>query len=315
MTLTELRYLVNLADTRHFGQAATRCHVSQPTLSAGLKKLEQHLGLRLFDRTNKSVALTPDGAELLPQARRVLEQAERLEAMARRRQGPLAGTLRLGMIPTLGPYLLPWFYRPLQAAYPRLELIVREGLTAELLEQLRDHRLDAALLSLPIHEPWAEALALFDEPFWFICPEQHAFAKKKTVREAELEQCRLILLAEGHCLRDQALEVCARQHFDPAHNGPDVQATGLETVRQLVAAGMGCSLLPALAVDPARAAAPALQARPFAAGGPSRRVALLWRNTSHRAPELHLLGNLIRAHLPPSVRPLGGPGASAERAG
>jgi LysR family hydrogen peroxide-inducible transcriptional activator len=309
MTLTELKYIVTLANELHFGRAARQCHVSQPTLSTGVKKLEDELGVRIFERTNKSLEPTPVGRDIVAQARRVLEAADKVEALARGRQGPLSGPLRLGVIPTLGPYALPWLAPALRRDYPRLQLVVKEDLTAALVDQLRDHRIDTALVSLPIPEPWIERAIVFDEPFWFAGPKAHPLCRGKSVREEDLEQCQLILLAEGHCLRDQALAVCAKYDLAPEQMGGDFRATGLETVRQMVAAGLGCSLLPALSVN-AASREPGMRVLPFRSPVPYRRVALIWRQGFSRVDDLRLLAESIRAHAPRQwVQPKGAPEA------
>lgn len=299
MTLQELRYLVALADCGHFGRAAEACHVSQPTLSTQLKKLEDGLGVVLFERTNKALRITAVGRKIVDQARRVLAEADAIIELSLKSTAPLAGPLALGVIPTLGPYLLPWLVPLLRRAYPELRLVLCEGLTDELIERLRAHRIDAAVLALPITGPDLEIQPLFDEPFFFVCPHDHTLATKKTVSEADLQRQRLLLLTDGHCLRDQALAVCGQSEATVRDYGLDFRATSLETLRQMVAAGLGCTLLPALAVSSA-------EASPFAvlplADGASRRVGLIWRRAYPKGDELRRLAELIQGDLPAAVR-------------
>ena len=248
MTLRELRYLVTLADYRHFGRAAEACHISQPTLSTQLKKLEDDLGVVLFERTNKALHITPIGRKIVDQARRVLAEADAIVELSRETTVPLVGPLTLGVIPTLSPYLLPWLVPLLKRAYPDLRLILCEDLTDDLIDRLRAHRIDTALLALPITGQDLEIRPLFDEPFFFACPRDHPLAGAKTVSDVDLRRQRLLLLTDGHCLRDQALAVCGQREAPVEDNGADFRATSLETLRQMVAAGMGSTLLPALAV-------------------------------------------------------------------
>lgn len=307
MTLTELRYLVAVAETRHFGRAASSCAVTQPTLSAGIKKLEDHLGATLVERTSKRVALTPVGEDVVRQARIVLDEAARIEAIAARDRAPLVGPLQLGVIPTLGPYLLPWLVPALRRAHPKLELVLREDLTEHLLAGLREHALDAALLALPVPGAglaWAE---LFDEPFWLALPSGHPLSARKRVRESDLTGHRVLLLAEGHCFRDQALAVCGQSAADG--EGEDFQATSLETLYQMVRAGLGCTLLPALATQ-ARGRDKGVSLHPFSRPVPSRVIALVWRASFPRSGDLGLLAATIRGHLPDALAPRDGEGAS-----
>jgi LysR family hydrogen peroxide-inducible transcriptional activator len=298
MTLRELRYLVALADHGHFGRAADACHVSQPTLSTQLKKLEGDLGVVLFERTNKALHITPIGREIINQARRVLAEADAIVELSRKMTAPLVGPLTLGVIPTLAPYLLPWLVPLLKVSYPDLRLILHEELTDSLIESLRAHRLDTAILSLPVPQEPFVARPLFDEPFFFVCPRQSPLAGCEAVTDAELRQERLLLLTDGHCLRDQALAICGQHEAAVEDDRADFRATSLETLRQMVAAGMGCTLLPALAV--AR-----LEDQPFAvrrlATGAARRIALVWRHTYSKADDLELIVALVREHLPPAV--------------
>jgi LysR family hydrogen peroxide-inducible transcriptional activator len=298
MTLRELRYLVMLADVRHFGRAADACHVSQPTLSTQLKKLEAFLGVTLFERTNRALHITPIGEQIVARARRILAEADAVVALAREEQaGPLSGPLNLGIIPTLGPYLLPWLVPALKEDYPDLSLIVHEDLTDHLLDRLRSYRMDAALLALPIEDEELDAVPLFDEPFFFACPPHHPLAKVKTISQSALRQERLLLLTDGHCLRDQALSVCGFAAAPAQDEGSDFRATSLETIRQMVVSGMGCTLLPAMAVN----RADHLVARPLASGA-SRRIGLVWRVTYSKASDLRRLAEVVWRHLPRSVR-------------
>jgi LysR family hydrogen peroxide-inducible transcriptional activator len=217
LTLTELRYLVAVAETGHFGRAATRCHVSQPTLSAQIKKLEATLGVLLFERDTRRVRPTAAGERVAERARIILDEVRAIGDVARGHADPLAGALRLGVIPTLGPSVLPWLVPRLRTAFPGLELIVREGLTATLLDDLAMHQLDAALVALPTTAPGLVDEPLFDEPFWLLTPPGHPLAHRTRLREADLAAHRVLLLTEGHCLRDQALAL-------PHRRGDDVVA-------------------------------------------------------------------------------------------
>ncbi len=299
MTLRELRYLVALADHGHFGRAAEACHVSQPTLSTQLRKLEADLGVVVFERTNKALYVTPIGRKIVEQARRVLAEAEVIAALTREAAAPLVGSLTLGVIPTLAPYLLPWLMPLLKRSYPDVRLILHEDLTDALIERLRAHRLDAALLALPIAGADLEMRPLFDEPFYFACPDDHPLARVQTVGDDDLRRQKLLLLTDGHCLRDQALAVCGQSQASIDDDGDDFRATSLETLRQMVAAGLGATLLPALAI--AGGGGEAFAVRPLATAA-SRRIGLVWRRASARGADLELLAALIRDGLPSAVR-------------
>jgi LysR family hydrogen peroxide-inducible transcriptional activator len=299
MTLRELRYLVALADHGHFGRAAEACHVSQPTLSTQLRKLEDYLGATLFERTNKALRITPIGEQIVAKARQVLAEADAIVELARGKAGPLTGPLNLGVIPTLSPYLLPWLLPALKDAYPDLRLIIHEDLTDHLLERLKAHGIDAALLALPIEEEELETLPLFDEPFFFACPPDHPLARAKAVRTSDLQEAHLLLLTDGHCLRDQALAVCGFEEAPLEDERTDFRATSLETIRQMVAAGMGCTLLPAMALGSGQDRH--LEIRPLT-GEASRRIGLVWRRTYPKPADLECLADIIRQALPPAVR-------------
>lgn len=297
MTLQELRYLVALADHSHFGRAAKACHISQPTLSTQIKKLEEQLGVTLFERTNKSVHATPAGEDVVARARQILADTDAILAAGQRQAAPLTGSLRLGVIPTLGPYLLPWLIPALRRDYPALRLTVQEDVTAHLLEGLASHRLDAALLALPVSQAGMESKALFDEPFWLATPSGDKLAKAKAVTADELRGKRLLLLTEGHCLRDQALAICGSFDTENGAQG-DFRATSLETIRQMVATGLGSTLLPAMALGEPR---PAIALRPLA-DGIGRRIGLVWRRSYPGLRDLELLAKVITRNLPRGVR-------------
>lgn len=297
MTLRELRYLVALADHGHFGRAAEACRVSQPTLSTQLRKLEEFLGATLFERTNKAFHITPLGEEIVAQARKAIAEADAVVSIAQKKKGPLQGSLAVGIIPSLSPYLLPWLLPALKSAYPHLRLVVHEDLTDHLLERLKAHKLDTALLALAMSDTDLETAPLFDEPFFFAAPKGHPLAKSATVKEVDLRSQRLLLLTDGHCLRDQALAVCGRSETTQEEE-MDFRATSLETIRGMVAAGMGCTLLPALTI--ADAAVQDIEIRPLA-GGSSRRIGLVWRQSYPKVREIELFGQVIRDSLPASV--------------
>jgi len=301
MTLSELRYLVAVADLRHFSRAAERCHITQPTLSVQLRKLEEFLGVTLFERGRRSVTITPVGERIVTHARRILEEADQISELARQDKGVLASPLRLGVIPTLGPYLLPLFLRPLHEKYPDLRLILREDLTDHLLAALATHELDALLLALPSDGQNRRVMALFDEPFWFACPQDHPLAARADIDEADLAGQKLLLLDEGHCLRDQALAICGDQARETAWSAEDVRATSLETICELVAAGLGCTVLPALAVRRLAPEGSRIAVRPLRGGLAHRRIGLMWRTGFSRGDDLLALGMLIQAQVPPAL--------------
>ena len=304
MTLQDLRYAVTLAETRNFARAAKACYVSQPTLSTQIKKLEDELGLTLFERTNMRVMPTPAGFELIVQARVVLEEAEKLQQMAQQALDPMAGPLRLGVIPTLGPYLLPHLVPQLRADYPRLSLYLREDLTGNLIERLRSGALDAILLALPIQTDGLELIELFREPFVMALPKDSPLAGKSEVMETDLMGVQLLLLEDGHCLRDQALAVCG---LPQPRGSEDFRGSSLETLRQMVAAGVGCTLLPALAADAAGTGGTKLtsdrliELRPFAAPVPSRTIGLAARRGFPRMEMVRAFAELIKHHAPQGV--------------
>jgi LysR family hydrogen peroxide-inducible transcriptional activator len=293
LKLKDLRYLVAVADLRHFGRAAARCFVSQPTLSAQLKKLEQALGVQLIERAPNNVSLTAAGEEVVARARRILEASDEVVALARSQRDPLAGPLRVGLLPTIGPYLLPRVSPAIRRALPRLQLRLYEYQTAPMLERLRGGELDVGILALPVELTGLESRELYREPFLVALPERHPLAAHETLRVADLEGETLLLLEDGHCLRDQALEVCARAGV---REPQDFRATSLETLRQMVATGAGVTLLPELAVRGAYRSARGVALRPFARPAPVRRVGAVWRKSSARRAAIDALCKLIAEH-------------------
>jgi len=295
VTLRQLRYLVAVADTLHFGRAAERCHVSQPSLSTQIQQLEDALGVQLLERTQRRVLLTAAGEEAVARARRILGEVSDLAASARSAAAPLGGELRFGIIPSLAPYYLPRVLPDLRRDHPDLKLLLREDLTARLLDALRAGTLDVLLLALPVEEPGLDHAAMFDEPFRVALPAGHPLTAKATLTEHDLAGERLLLLEEGHCFRDQALAVCRL-------NGPverdGFAGTSLHTLCEMVAGRIGITLLPALAC----ARAPeGVETRSFTAPEPSRRMGLVWRRGSPRGAELRQLATYLREHLPAGV--------------
>jgi LysR family hydrogen peroxide-inducible transcriptional activator len=277
MNLRDLRYLVALADHRHFGKAAAACFVSQPTLSTQIRKLEEELGVAVVERAPRKVMLTPAGRDIADRARKIVADVEQMKEAARRSQDPEAGTVRLGMFPTLGPYLLPHVVPGIRARFPQLELLLVEEKSDVLLSRLREGRLDAALLALPLHDDQLHAEFLFEEPFLLAVPEGHPLAKASSLALKDLSQQKLLLLEDGHCLRDQALDVC---QLAGAGEKSGFQATSLETLRQMVAANVGVTLLPTLAIKPPVARSDNIHLLPFSDSCPSRRIAMVWRRSS-----------------------------------
>lgn len=277
MNLRDLKYLVALADHKHFGKAAAASFVSQPTLSTQIRKLEEELGVPLVERAPRKVMLTPAGRDAAERARRIVAEVEQMKEAARRSQDPEAGTVRLGIFPTLGPYLLPHVVPRIRERFPQLELLLVEEKSEVLLSRLREGRLDAGLLALPVHDDQLHAEFLFEEPFLLAVPETHPLARRDALKLDELSDQKLLLLEDGHCLREQALEVC---RLSGANEKSEFRATSLETLRQMVAADVGITLLPTLAVKPPVARSDNIHLLGFSDSHPSRRIAMLWRKSS-----------------------------------
>lgn len=297
MNLRALQYFVKLADLKHFSKAAAACFVSQPTLSTQIKKLEDELGVQLVERSPKNIMLTPVGVEIAERARLVLSDIDQIRAVARRSGNPADGVLRLGLFPTLAPYFLPHVVPSLRRRYPNLRLQLAEEKTEAILRMLRQGELDAALLALPINDDGLEMEPLFEEPFVLALPGNHPLVSKKTIRTNDLEGAELLLLEEGHCLRDHALAVCSLAH---AHERVDFHATSMETLRQMVAADVGITLMPILAVKPPIAATENIVIRHFEHPAPSRTIALVWRGSSALAGFLRELVTTLK-ELPPKL--------------
>jgi len=302
VNLRDLKYLVVLADTRHFGQAAERCFVSQPTLSGQIKKLEAELGVMLFERTRRSVKTTPLGEAIVAHARQVLEQVNALVHLAQSNQDPLVGPLRMGAIPTLSPYLMPLILKPLKKRYPQIKLVLSEELTDTLLARLGKHEIDAALLATPVEDPDFASIPLFDEPFWLIHPRSHPLSDKNTINQADLDGADLLLLAEGHCLAEQAMTVCHMQGRDEHGDMADLRAASLETLLQMVGVGFGSTLLPALALRAGLAKDRGIIAKQLKLADTYRRVSLVYRRTFPRRQALEAFVDVVRDNLPDTVQ-------------
>ena len=294
MNLRDLRYLVALADTLHFGKAAEACHVSQPTLSAQIKKLEEYLGAPLLERRPRQVVLTETGQRVVERARRLLKEADDIREVARADRDPLSGRLRVGLIPTIAPYLLPRVAPRLRRGLPALNLLLYEHRTATLLERIRAGELDLGILALPTETAGLDTRSLFAEAFLVAMPARHRLAARKRLRPGDLDGEHLLLLEEGHCLRDQALEVCSTTG---ASEDTDFRATSLETLRQMVAAGLGITLLPRLAAEGAYAAARGLVTLPFSPPAPQRLVGAAWRPSTTRLPAIDAVCRIIASTL------------------
>ena len=277
MNLRDLRYLVALADHKHFGRAAEASFVSQPTLSTQLKKFEDELGMALVERNPRTVLLTEVGEAVVARAKVILREADEIKAIARRAKDPESGMVRLGIFPTLAPYLLPHVVPNIVKRFPRLELILVEDKTEVILKKLHDGALDAGVLALPIHDDSLHVEFLFEETFVLALPKHHRLAKARRVKLADLAMESLLLLDDGHCLRDQALEVCA---MTGAAEKPGFRATSLETLRHMVSANVGITLLPALSVHAPAPNSPGVTLVPFFDPAPHRRIAMIWRRTS-----------------------------------
>ncbi|HET9485263.1 MAG TPA: LysR substrate-binding domain-containing protein [Xanthomonadales bacterium] len=297
MNLRDLRYLVALADHKHFGRAAEASFVSQPTLSTQIRKLEEELGVTLVERSPRKLMLTDVGREITARARSILREVDEVRELARRTRDPESGALRLGLFPTLAPYLLPHVVPRIRARFPRLELLLVEEKTPVLLRQLAEGRIDAACLALPIHDAHLHTEFLFEEPFVLAVPRGHPLTKRASLKVSDLEDQSLLLLEDGHCLREQALGVC---ELAGASERTGFRATSLETLRQMVAANVGVTLLPTLAVKPPVPVSDDIALLRFRDNAPSRRIAMVWRKTSGNTPFLKQLAAILR-DLPKSL--------------
>ena len=316
MTLTELKYIVAVAREKHFGRAAEACFVSQPTLSVAIKKLEDELEVKLFERSAGEVTVTPLGEQIVQQAQSVLDQAASIKEIAKRGKDPLAGPLNLGVIYTIGPYLLPDLVRQVIARTPQMPLVLQENFTAKLLEMLRAGEIDCAIMAEPFPDTGLAIAPLYDEPFMAAVPTTHHLAVHKTIVAEELKKETMLLLGTGHCFRDHVLEVCpefARFSSDAEGIRKSFEGSSLETIKHMVAAGMGVTLVPRLSVPKdAFAAKPKRRSDdqafvkyiPFEGDPPSRRVVLAWRRSFTRYEAIAELRNSIYACELPGVKRL-----------
>lgn len=293
-TLKQLRYLVALAEYHHFGKAADACFVTQSTLSAGIQELETLLGTVLVDRGNRSVIFTPVGEAVLRRARKLLSEAEELVEEAAAGRQPLSGRLRMGVIPTVGPFLLPRTLPALRAAYPALKLYLTEDRTERLVEQLKEGALDVLLLALPYDTGDVEAISLAGDSFYFCCLPEHPMAQRNRVPAEALKDENLLLLEDGHCLRDHALAAC---RLEGARNAQGFRATSLHTLVQMVDNGLGVTLLPKLALDGKLLDGTRLVARPMEDAEAKREIGLVWRRGTARREEFQLLADFLKAQM------------------
>ncbi len=298
MTLTELRYIVAVARERHFGRAAETCFVSQPTLSMGVKRLEEELGVTLFERSKTEVTLTSSGERIVTQAQQVLEGAEHIRKLARHAQGPLIGPLRFGAIYTIGPYILPRLIPELHDRAPEMPLLIEEDFTANLAEKLKRGSLDAILVALPFDEPGIFTWPVYDEPFVLLLPSAHPWREREHVAPDELADQNLLLLGSGHCFRDQVLQLCPGCHRSAAVEGSmqrTLEGSSLETIRQMVASGLGTTVLPCSAAGADQFIHRLVVIRRFSEPVPTRRVALAWRKSFLREAAIDVLHESLRA--------------------
>ncbi|NVK17345.1 MAG: hydrogen peroxide-inducible genes activator [Methylocystaceae bacterium] len=290
-TLKHLKYFIAVAKHKHFGHAADACFVTQPTLSAAIKEFEEILGLQLLERTKRSVLITPIGQEILERAKDIVLNADSLMEMARTKGSPLSGELRVGVIPTIGPYLLPQVMENIRKTYPDLLLYLKEDQTERLLASLKEGQLDVLILALPYESEAISTYTFMQDPFYCALPSTHPLAQKKQIENKEIIKENLLLLEEGHCLRDHAMAACA---WVDARNINAFGATSLSTIVQMVANGLGITLLPEMALKSGITRGTDLTCLPLSKSSPPRDIGLVWRKTSGRSEEFKLLGTFLK---------------------
>jgi LysR family hydrogen peroxide-inducible transcriptional activator len=298
MTLTELKYIVAVAREKHFGRAAEACFVAQPTLSVAIKKLEDELGVAIFERGGTEISVTPVGAQIVTQAERVLEQTSFIRDIAKQNNDPLSGTLRIGVIYTIAPYLLPQLVPTLINNVPQMPLVLQENFTIKLIELLRAGELDAAIMALPFNQQGLMVQPVYDEPFMVALPRHHVWAKRKNINSEELKSETMLLLGAGHCFRDQVLEVCPEMsRFSTGGSGiaKTFEGSSLETIRHMVASGIGITVLPQASVPTTTSSQDLLNYIPFEAPVPSRRVVIAWRKSYTRRAAVEAVRESILA--------------------
>lgn len=296
MTLTELKYIVAVAREKHFGHAAEACFVAQPTLSVAIKKLEDELGVTIFERGGTEISMTPLGAQIVAQAERVLEQTAAIKEIAKQNKDPLAGPLRLGVIYTIAPYLLPPLIKTMIETVPQMPLVLQENFTVRLIESLRQGELDAAIMALPFADQGLTVQPLYDEPFVVALPKHHAWAQRATINAEELKSETMLLLGNGHCFRDQVLEVCPEMsRFSTSGDGiaRTFEGSSLETIRHMVASGIGITVLPQASVPDMQGKDGMLRYLPFSDPAPSRRVVIAWRKSFTRRPAIEAIRQAV----------------------
>lgn len=301
VSFRQLQYLVAVADDLHFRRAAEACNVSQPALSTQIQQLEQGLGAQLVERSQRKVVLTPIGRDVVSRAREILAQVESLQESVHEQALPLSGTLRLGVIPTVGPYVLPTLLPQVRSLFPKVVLYLREDKTAELLSQLRAGLIDLALLALPVVGDDLQTMPLFDDPFVLAVPQGHDLTASQKISESDLVGRQLLLLEDGHCLRDHALQVCS---LVGASNVADFSATSLNTLVQMVANGLGVTLMPALSLQVELRSDSGLEVRHFQDPQPSRQIGLVWRRSSRRRADFLAFAEVIGRQV--EMRAIGG---------
>lgn len=304
MNIRDLKYLIAVAEHKHFGKAAQQCFVSQPTLSGQIKKLEDELSVTLFERTNRSVEITSIGESILQHALQIIELTEGIHQLASFQSDVLAGPLKLGAILTISPYLMPLLLMPLKQQVPQMQLVLSEEMTDSLTARLLNHEIDAALLATEVNDSHLCSIALYDEPFWLAYPSDNPPSDSKIISQLDLENIDLLLLSDGHCLADQAMSICHLQRRNTRSELADLRAASLETLLQLVATGMGSTLVPALALAGSWTSNPNILYTQLKLPDAFRRISLVYRKSFPRPQAIEILAKIIQQHLPKTVNKL-----------